>query len=178
MSRMGDNIEYTLILKSYPYSGTFFGDANNDISYNVHTLFQKISSLHHCNLAKMELVGGLFAGQSAADLATAGIDIMIEMPYAKNTMYQTVDACGQLIAGSFRVDNYAQVNGYNTMSSSNPIYLENLGNITYLNIKLYETIGCTILNMLTDITNPLVPVYSEYPPAYMLTFKVIPIMNS
>jgi len=178
MISMGDNIEYTLVLKSYPYTQDVLTDLNNNISYDVHVFFQNISSLHHCNLAKMELVGGVFIAQDGTQFTTAGIEIGVEIPFAKNTMFQTIIENSRIVAGSFNVNNFNMANGFCTLATSHTIYLENLSNISFMNIKLYDTLSGVKLQTQVDDTDPINPIYTEQPPAYMLTFKVTPIMNS
>ena len=144
-----ESIQYSLVVKSKDGKQTVAaGDngssaANNintDLTYtaNVRQLFNRKSSIHNCNLCKLELVGVLFIAQG---VSPNGYDIGVYVNGSMNTIQTTNSPNTEQVIGCHN----PMITAVNTKASSGlayscPVYIPDLNNVTTLRIILRDSL--------------------------------------
>ena len=164
---MTEIIEYTLILKSvysvaYGAQGLAIGNA--DIVYDVHQLFRSIAAIHGVTKCKLEVIGVVLeaAGTVAASPATA-IDFRLNCAGFINT--QVSDGLNLPILCTTCVNISTFDLSSHFLTSTSPLYINNINNISNFEILVYDSLRNTLNN-------------NANCPAYSITFKIVPIFNS
>lgn len=163
MKKMSEPVIYSLILRSYDVSGNntdIIDNSNITYTQNINSFFQKIATVHQCNAAKLELVSVLF---NTGEIL-AGDNIHIDGLPLLSTQYNSINSSLPNYTCVGTVVNYdtTLVMGNAKLISSNPMYITNLGSISYLRIYFSDALSNTYFG-------------TQF--GYQLTFHITPLPN-